>query len=168
MKLRNIFLAMGLLAFIGGCTKAPKADTPEGALQKYVTTAFAVKSVDDKQKLMDLSTGDALAYLQSMGEEAFKKQFVDTKLQFVSMQAKDVRQDVTGDVSLVYELTYKEGKGNEMVLNTNKKIAYLTRDAGTGEWKIKATKNLKSFVERKEDLVVTPETTDHQVPTKSK
>jgi hypothetical protein len=63
----------------------------------------------------------------------------------------------------VYELSYKEGQPANATVHTNKKIAYLTRDGAV--WKIKATKNMKSFIERKEDLVITPETTEqNQAP----
>ena len=62
----------------------------------------------------------------------------------------------TGDVSLVYELEYKKGGEGDQTVYTNKKIAYLTQDKEKNDWKIKATKNLKSFVERKDDLVVPP------------
>lgn len=156
MKLRNVMVGVGLVAMLAGCTKGPKADTPEGALEKYVTAAFDAKSPDDRQKLIDLSTGDALVYIERMSPEEFKKHFIDSKLRFVSMKAKDRRVENTGDVSLVYELEYKEGDVASTTVHTNKKIAYLTHDKEKNEWKIKATKNLKSFVERKDDLVVPP------------
>jgi hypothetical protein len=152
----NVVVGMGLAALIAGCTKAPKADTPEGALEKYVTAAFDAKSPGDRQKLIDLSAGDALVFIERMSDEEFKKHFIDSKLRFVSMKAKDRREENTGDVSLVYELEYKEGDLANPTIHTNKKIAYLTHDKETNEWKIKATKNLKSFIERKEDLVVPP------------
>jgi hypothetical protein len=164
MKWFKLVAAATMIAFLVGCTKEMKADTPEGALQKYVTAAFSARSTDDRQKLVNLSTGEALAFIQSMSDETFKKHFIDSNFDFVSLKAKDLRQENSGDVSLVYELTYREGKGESKVEHTNKKIAYLTLDAAAGEWKIKATKNLKSFVERKEDLVVTPETTDNSAP----
>lgn len=161
MKLRKILFLVPVLIF-SACTKAPKMDSPEGALQSYVVTAFEAKSPEDKKKLMALSTGEALFYLESMSDENFKKQFVDSKLKFVSLKAKDRREETSGDVSLVYELSFREGDASSPTVHTNKKIAYLTHDKEKGEWKIKATKNLKSFVERKEDLVVTPETTDQE------
>jgi hypothetical protein len=164
MKLRNL-LVVAAVAIMGatGCTKAPKADTPEGALHRYVTLAFEARNAGAKKELMELSTGDALGYLERMNDEDFKKQFLDSNLKFVSLKAKDKRQDASGDVSMVYELSYKEGQPANATVHTNKKIAYLTRDGAV--WKIKATKNMKSFIERKEDLVITPETTEqNQAP----
>jgi hypothetical protein len=156
MKLRSWMVGLSVAAVLVGCTKGPKADTPEGALEKYVTAAFDAKSIGDRQKLIELSTGDALVYIERMSDDEFKKHFIDSKLRFVSMKAKDRRVENTGDVSLVYELEYKEGDPASTTVHTNKKIAYLTQDKEKNEWKIKATKNLKSFVERKDDLVVPP------------
>ena len=53
------FFVMGLALLAVGCTKTPKADSPEGALHAYVTTAFDARSASDRQKLLALSTGDA-------------------------------------------------------------------------------------------------------------
>jgi hypothetical protein len=161
MKFNKVAWILGF-ALVVSCTKTPKPETPEAALQQYVTAAFNAKGVEDRKKLMDLSTGDALYFIQNMSDEQFKRHFIDSNLQFVSMKAKDLRQETTGDVSLVYELNYKEGKVESQTVHTNKKIAYLTHDKEAKTWKIKATKNLKSFIERKEDLVITPETTDKE------
>jgi hypothetical protein len=158
MSYKNYLVAALILA-VSGCTKAPKADTPEGALQSYVVAAFSAKSIDDRKILAELSTGDALEFLQGMSDADFKRHFLDSNFQLVSMKARDLRQDVTGDVSLVYDLSYREGSGSSRTVHTNKKIAYLTQNPGDGTWKIRATKNIKSFIERKDDLVVTPETT---------
>lgn len=162
MRLRDCsLLALALALVVSGCTKPPKTDTPEGALGAYVTTAFAVKRPADRQKLMDLSDGEARSFLESMSEEDFRRQFIDSNLVFVSMQTKDLREENSGDVSLVYELSYREGKAAAPTVHTNKKIAYLTKTAD-GHWRIRATKNVKSFVEMKEDLVVTPEATEQE------
>jgi hypothetical protein len=143
--LRGVAGFVAVLALVG-CTKGgPKPDTPEGALHSYVVTAFEARSVADKQKLIELSTGEAKAYLEQMGEADFKRQFLDSKLQFVSMKARDLREQTGGDVSLVYDLNYKD-----------------TRDGGVTHCKIKFNKNMKTFVERKEDLVITPDITDQQ------
>lgn len=158
MKLRNCCL-LALVLLLAACTKAPKTDTPEGALNAYVNAAFAVKGPGDRQKLIDLSTGDARGFLERMTDEDFRKQFIDSNLRFVSVDTKDMREENSGDVSLVYELSYREGSNTSPTVHTNKKIAYLTKDA-EGHWRIRATKNVKSFVEMKEELVVTPETTE--------
>ncbi len=167
-KAMSISPVIALLAFSACTKKADRAHTPESALDLYVNTAFNAKNDAARQTLLDLSTGDARAWLETMSAEDFKKQFVENSMILQSMKSKDLRHEQSGDVSLVYEIAFKDGKTPNAAAYTNKKIAYLTKD-GKGEWKIKATKNIKSFVERKDDLqVLTPETTDKEPATEGK
>jgi hypothetical protein len=167
MKLLNALVALGLLGF-AACTKdLPAPTSPEAALERYVKTAFSAKSVEAKEALLELSEGDAKMWLESLSDDEFKKQFVENQMQFVGLRTRDKIQDKTGDVSLVYELEFKDGRGPKPLDQSNpqvvtpssaaystKKIAYLTNtDKG---WKVKATKNVKTFIERKEDLAVPP------------
>lgn len=159
MKWLNGALVISLLAFLG-CTKGGgNASTPEGALGQYVHIAFGVNDVKDAQKMLALSTGEAKEWLSSMSEEAFKAQFMKNHMQLVNFTTKDKVNEADGDVSLVYELSFKDGSSDGNPTNravySLKKIAYLTKkDEGT--WKIKATKNVKTFIERKDDLQVSP------------
>lgn len=157
---KNYLFVVMLAVSIGflGCTKNKTANTPEAALDQYVSTAFSAKGIDDKTKLMNMATGDALAHLQKMKDDEFKKQFLESNLKLVSLKVKDIRQDNEGGVSMVYELSFQDGKSGSAVVHTNKKVAYLTKVEGE-QWKIRATQNVKSYIEKKEDLVITPEST---------
>lgn len=159
MKLCN-FLLIAIL-FFSACTKKAQDNTPEGALDAYVTAAFSAKGIEDKKILAQLTTGEALAYINAMKDEDFKKIFLDSGLKLQSFKAKDIRTENDGDVSLIYELSFKSGKSTVDTVHTAKKIAYITQKDG-GTWKIKSTKNIKTFIERKEDLVITPDTTSQE------
>ena len=156
MKLINPIIILAIILVSQGCEKKNKANTPEQVLDSYVHAAFSANSVADKQKLVDLSTADAQDLLKKMTEIEFKNEFLDKHLTLVSLVTKDVRREDPKNISLVYELTYKEGTGDKSAAMTNKKIAYLTQ-IENGEWRIKATKNIKSFIEEKEGLVVSPQ-----------
>jgi hypothetical protein len=159
MTLRNISIVALLVLGFAGCNRRSIPNTPEGTLEKYVNAAFEVKSLEDRKTLLDLSAGDAKAYLEQVKDEDFTKQFIDSKLRFVSMKATDLREQSNGDVSLAYELNFQErSNANAPTVHTNKKIAYLGKDE-LGNWKIKSTKNIKTFIEKKEDLVITPSET---------
>jgi hypothetical protein len=153
-KAAHAGITLVLFAF-GACTKEAAPTSPEAALERYVKTAFGAKSVDAKKSLLDLSEGDAKAWLESMTDEVFKKQFVENNMQFVSLKSSDKRVEKDGDVSLVYELAFKDGKTPNAAEYTNKKIAYLKKTEG-GEWKVSATKNIKTFIEKKDALEVPP------------
>jgi len=156
---------VSLLVGAGACTKsAPHGETPEAALEAYVKTAFSISKVEDAQALLNLSTGDAKEWLASMSKEKFEEQFVKNKMTLQSLSMKDVRHEQNGDVSLVYEIAFKDGnpdgKPTGPSVFTNKKIAYLTKEGN--EWKIKATKNVKSYIERKDALEIPPNPPGYQ------
>jgi hypothetical protein len=162
MKLLKSLGHISILASLCGllaCTQgAPEANSPEAALHSYVKIAFNAKSLDDAHKLLDLSTGEAKEWLASMTEETFKKQFLDNKMVLENLTTKDLRQEKDGDVSLVYEIAFKDGNPDGKPTGpsefTNKKIAYLTKEGNI--WKIRATKNVKTFIERKDALEIPP------------
>ncbi len=157
-------LAITTLLAFGACTKSAGPNSPEETLKQYVDTAFSAKSQDARTALLKMSDGDAKVWLESMTEEVFKKHFIDNNMQLVSMKTSDKREDKDGAVSLVYELVFKDGKGPapltpgtepSAATYTNKKIAYLKKGEG-GAWKVTATKNVKTFIERKDALEVPP------------
>jgi hypothetical protein len=155
MKLRNFAVVLGLLA-LAACTRKPQGTTPEGALEDYVKTAFSARSTDDLKHMIDLSTGEAKEWLDSMTKETFEQQFVKNKMVLQSFTTKDKSQEKDGDVNLVYEIAFKDGSpdGNPTgpAVFTNKKIAYLHKDGN--QWKVRATKNVKSVIERKDPLEI--------------
>jgi hypothetical protein len=137
--------------FTAGCTKMVSDKTPEGALESYVTSAFTVKRPADREKLLQLSTGEAHEQLQAMSEDNFMARFGKGNLRLISLKMKDRRGEKDGGISLVYELSYEEttqGKGPV----THKKVAYLKEDGG--HWRIRGTKNIKEYVEQAEPMVI--------------
>jgi hypothetical protein len=135
------------------CTKKTP-NSPTGVLEEYIRIAMNAKSVADKDKMMEHTMGPALDDLQNMTAEKFEEQFIKSNLKFTSFTTKDLREENSGDVSVVYELNYQQsvvtGDSTEM---SNKKIAFLGKNEN-GVWKIKETKNVKSFVDKKDALEV--------------
>lgn len=156
MKWYKVFLLSFFV--LSSCTKAPKAHTPEAALSNYVSAAFSAKSTDDRSKLVAMSDGDAKVHLEGMSDDEFQKQFLDSKMRLIKLRTRDLRKENDGNVSLVYEISFQDAGAGGTAVHTNKKIAFLSVGED-GEWKIRATKNMKSFLEKKEDLLITPETT---------
>ncbi len=134
---------------MAGCTKSANDKTPEGALQSYVNAAFSVKNPADKEKLLNLSTGEAHDQLQNMSDDNFMASF-GKGIRLVNLKTKDRRGETDGGVSLVYELSYDDGSGKGAI--THKKIAYLTpTEEG---WRIRGTKNIKEVVEQNDPMVI--------------
>lgn len=153
MSLHKYFLYAIVVLLLGSCTKK-MPDSPAGVLEQYIQVAMNAKSLQDKDKLMELTMGSAHDDLEKMTPEQFEQGFISSQLHITGFKTKDLRQENSGDVSLVYELDFQEkgGAGGVADMN-NKKIAYLSKD-DAGHWKIKETKNVKSFVEKKDALEV--------------
>lgn len=149
-------VVIAALALISACTKGGnKGSDPSQVLEAYVNAAMSAKSAKDKEKLKELSMGEAREALEKMSDKEFEQQFVENRLQkSASIKTKDLRQEAGGDISLVYELSYNESSADaKPTMMTVKKIAYMGKDE-KGEWKIKATKNVKSLIEKTEPLLI--------------
>lgn len=145
-------LMIGLLPMVSGCTRQG-ATTPEQTLEQYIRIGLDAKGPGDKAKLLELTIGEAHEELGKMKDKEFNDIFVEKKLRYLGYKARDLRQENSGEVSLIYELSYEEQDAAGAAIVTNRKIAYLAKD-DEGRWKIKGTKNVKSFVERKDALEV--------------
>lgn len=141
------------LGLVSGCTKGLNNKTPEGALESYIGAAFSVKGIEDKQKLLNLSAGEAKEQLEAMSDEKFQASFGKDTIKLVSLSMKDRRSEKDGGVSLVYELTYKQGSGDTGPV-THKKIAYLIKQDEESGWRVRGTKNIKEYVEQSEPMVI--------------
>jgi hypothetical protein len=158
----HLFLVLSFI-MMGACTKESQPTSPEAALDRYVKTAFGAKNAADQKILFEMSDGDAADWLASMSKELFQKQFIENQMQLVSMKTSEKREEKDDRVSIVYELVFKDGKTSSPMAPdsaaspatyTNKKIAYLKKMDGA--WKITATKNVKTFIDRKDALEVPP------------
>lgn len=148
----SILAAFILVGAISCTKKTPQS--PEAVLEEYIQTAMNAKSLKDKERLMELTTGMANEDLQKMTDTEFENQFIKTKFKFQRVKTKDLREESAGEVSLVYELEYQQAETSGLNSDmTNKKIAFFTKNED-GKWKIRETKNVKSLIEKKESLEV--------------
>lgn len=149
-----IVICIVTLFFSISCNKKSGVETPTSAMENYINIAMGAKSSADREKLLELTTGEAHEELKRMTDKEFVDQYVNSQFHFLGFKTKDLREENDGALSLVYELSYEtKGAPNPATL-TNKKVAYLVKDE-QGHWKIKSTKNIKSLVEKKDALEIT-------------
>lgn len=124
-------------------------------LTEYVKRSFAVNSLNDKKKLMELTTGEVKKVLEEMKDEAFQKYFIAQKKQFISLKVKDERSLTENTFSITYELTFKQeslsfdGQISKDLI-TNKKHAVFVKNDGF--WVISEVKNLKTDIEHQNEM----------------
>ena len=154
---RNIFVFLLLAALMSGCTKSSqKLDAPEKVLSEYVARSFAMKSLDDRDKLAQLSTGQVKGELQKLDTATLQRYFVNSKKTFVSLKIRDERKLSPDRVSITYELTYMNDipktsnfpESRDKV--TNRKHAIFVRE--NGGWLISEVRNEKTYIEHQNAL----------------
>ncbi len=149
MWIKLALVSMLLMA----CTKGGKSGTPAGALEQYVAAVMSVSGPEDRQKLLDMTVGEAKEQFEKMSVEEFTKAFPKGRYRLVSLRIRDPREEKAGVVSLVYEVTFEDKGSGASAVFTNKKLAYLEKSESDA-WKIRGVKGVKSFVEKKEALEI--------------
>ncbi len=149
----KLFIFCTLLTALSACSKHGKEDNPRTVLENYIKVAIRSTNEQDKKDLEEYFTGEALKKIKSMTDEEFLKRLVEPKYKFVRFEAKDLRQESTDKVSILYELIYDRKNKKDNARMTVRKIAYLIRNKAK-MWKITNTRNIKTFVEVKKSLSV--------------
>ncbi len=118
-----------------------KAQTPEEVLREYITYRFS--SGQTKEKLLDFTTGETSAKVESLTEDQFKR-YINTGI-YQLKNIKVVLKSCTEKAcSITYILSYNRTQG-EPLLNEIKKVAEL--EVVEGSWKIKDVSTVKTYFE---------------------
>ena len=150
MCLRKTILLIGVISILFACTKKIKEGTPVGNLGEYVSRTFAIDSLEDKTRLIELTTDQVKETITGMSDLDFKKKFLDEKKKFVSLKIKDERSLSDDRYSITYELTYKNKTENSEAQVLTKKHAIFRKI--DGKWLIAEVQNLKTFIEHQNEM----------------
>lgn len=118
-----------------------KALKPEEALKEFISYRFSEGQT--KEKLLDLTTGDMNAKIQSLTDEQFKS-FINTSIYRLKSVKVVLKSCTTTTCSITYILSYNKIKGDSQ-LNEIKKIAEL--ELVNESWKIKDVSTVKTYFE---------------------
>lgn len=139
------------IVFVAGCFKfGTDKESPQGTLSEYISRSFAIKAVEEKARLIELTSGEVRGVLESMAPDAFKRYFIDSKREFVSMKIKDERKLAENRYSITYELSYINTSSESKDQVTNKKHAIIILDGS--HWRIDEVRNLKTFIEHQNEI----------------
>lgn len=133
----HFFVSAGLLGCsVRGCSQVSDIP-PEDQLHSYISLAVNVTTPEQKQELLDLTTGDLKSALSGATEESFKRAYIDRKYDFKSfdiLERKDVpdKKEVTIDFKLVYK-SWNAGESADRapVIETTNRA---TLDYENGQW----------------------------------
>ncbi len=158
MSINNFLKVTCVIAVIlfGACTGSKLQNgAPKDVLTEYVSRSFAVKSLADKVKLVELTTGEVKKVLEEMKDESFQQYFVAQKKEFISLKVKDERSLSDNTYSITYELTFKQqslafdGQLSQDLITNKKHAVFVKND---GHWIISEVKNLKTDIEHQNEM----------------
>ena len=153
-KMINLIVLV-LFVLLSACTGSKTAQNgPQKTLTEYVEKSFAVKAINDKKDLLNLTTGEVKKLLEGIDEKSFLDQFLHSKRSFVALRVKDERKMNDTKYTITYELVFNEQSNDSKNPNksqvTSKKYALFELESGV--WKISEVRNLKTLIEHQNEM----------------
>jgi hypothetical protein len=114
----RLLVVMAALVTASGCSfrgcSSKKDIAPEDQLHSYITTAVNVTSSEDKEKLIELTSGELRRAISSASEEAFQKAYIEKKYDFRGFELVERRDIEPGKtLELDFRLNYKSWSTGE-------------------------------------------------------
>lgn len=116
-KLRLVAMFASLLV-LASCAKmcgTSRQDmTPEQVVEKYLEISLNMKDPTDKQKLLELSTGNLKSAIASASDDMIKEAFVDKNYILENYSVVERRDRTPRETEITFSLTYADlGKSKQ-------------------------------------------------------
>lgn len=119
--------------------------SPKVYLEDYVQQSFAVKGIEDREKLLTRMTGDSRTRLAAWSNEQFLRAFVDSSRRFKRLRLLETKQIAEREVLITFELSFEELRSGAPTRVTQKTLGTLVLE-GT-EWKVRELKSIRESIE---------------------
>lgn len=142
-----VFLICG--CSIGRCS-ARKDIPPEDQLHAYISRAIDVTKMEQRQELVDLTTGALRSALINASDESFKKAYIDKHYDFKAFEIVSKNEDIPGERILIdFRLLYKSWNAGEQpdrvpVVDTKNRATLVYEH---GRWAIFNVESLESTMD---------------------
>jgi hypothetical protein len=133
-----------------GCSGYDKDIPPEDQLHSYITAAVNVTKPENKQDLVDLTTGALQAAIINASDETFKKAYIDKKYDFKNFEIIQRKDKEDGkETEIDFKLTYRSWNAGEAgerapIVQTNNRA---TLEYHRGQWALSKVESLGSQFE---------------------
>jgi hypothetical protein len=112
---------VAVAVFLTGCTsmcgKSRSSLTPEQVVEGYLDVALNMNEVSQRDDLLDYTTGNLKAAIESASPETIKKAYVDRKYKIENYSVVERRDRTPRETEITFQLTYHdlgpEGKKTE-------------------------------------------------------
>jgi hypothetical protein len=158
------------LVAAGACSWSPresldpkKLAQPQARLTEYVSRTFAIRTPEDRSKLVELMTGKVKERMLAWSREEFKAFFLDRQREMLKFLIKDVKEISPTETQVTYELIFTEKAkaiSEPGVLTdrwieskiTHRRLAQLVLEGG--QWFIADVRNVRELIEFKGEMAI--------------
>ena len=111
-----MFLSLFLTGCTSMCSKNRANMTPEQVVEGYLDVALNMNDVSERDRLLDFTTGNLKAAIESASAETIKVAYVDRKYKIENYSVVERRDRTPRETEITFQLTYHD-------LGTDKKKA---------------------------------------------
>ncbi len=105
----SVCLSLGFLSSITGCTCSDDDRiAPEKAVETYLDIALNMRSIEEKEDLLELTTGALKAAIASANDEVIRQAYIDKKYSFQSYSVIERRDRTPREVEITFQLIYQD------------------------------------------------------------
>ncbi len=145
---RVLVLIVALTAI--GCSRSVENFSPKSVLEKYIQLSFNVRSLDDRQKLVEFLSGDTKTRLIAWSDEQFLKAFVESTRQFRRLRILETKKTSEAETLITYELSFDERNKSGPSRVVQKKLCVVVKEGS--DWKIREVKSIRESIEYTDGL----------------
>jgi hypothetical protein len=158
MKLQLVSVFLFLSCCEKFCNKSHESMTPEEVVEAYLDIALNMESVDERDDLLQYTTGSIREDLEKATDEVIRKAYVDKKFKLERYSVVERRDRTPRETEITFELSYKDlgdnpknSASDAVTVSTENTVAVVRVKS---QWLIKEVLNKKSTF----DFPVTPDT----------
>lgn len=152
--LRTRIINFALVTLLVGCslrTCSSKKDVPpEDQLHAYISRAVDVTRPEQRQELIDLTTGPLRSALVNASEESFKRAYIEKHYDFKGFEIVERRDVDPGKrIELDFKLVYRSWNSGEQPdhVPMMETVNRATLDYDLGHWAIASVESLKTSMD---------------------
>ena len=108
----SLWSLISVALFITGCTSMcgvkRSAMTPEQVVEAYLEVALNMNDVAERDNLLEFTTGNLKAAIESASPETIKVAYVDRKYQILNYSVVERRDRTPRETEITFQLTYND------------------------------------------------------------
>lgn len=136
LKVFSLCFSSCMFFTISGCTCSDDDRiAPEMAVESYLDIALNMRSIEEKEDLLDLTTGALKAAIASANDEVIRQAYIDKKYSFQSYAVMERRDRTPREVEITFQLIYQDlgskeqpRKAEEVAITTTENTLVLIKE----------------------------------------